>query len=462
MKFLAILKDSLRETLDVKLFYVMLGLSVVAIILIASISYKPASLERQIRFNTDLMNSAVRMQFQHDPDLKGIDLRIDIDDFKQTNDAPEPWLGNYKFIYSFTLSSTNPPGLLDPKHQEKMEKVREDLRRQIKAQDLEKSLEGLFVNVQVEEAPGDNPDQFRYQVTTDKGTKIKSRQEWVHEPSLFFGAVPIPLPVLSLSRQVEFICDDIIGTWGAAFTMILSTILTASFIPGMLTKGTIDLLLAKPIHRVTLLLYKFLGGLLFMFLNTVVIMVGIWASIGLQTGLWVNSFLLCILIFTFQFAIFYAVSALVAVLTRSAIVAILAVMMTWCLVVLVGWTHWWFIEKGRADKPASTTSHWGYVTYDLVKTILPRYKDLDWLTSRSIKEELMKPKPLPAYDASNPREVEANKLREKVAEEVHKRQIKDLDKDYGAFSWVSSITVSSIFIGIMLGLACLRFATKDY
>jgi len=41
MKFLAILKDSLRETLDVKLFYVLGALSVLLILFVASITYKP-------------------------------------------------------------------------------------------------------------------------------------------------------------------------------------------------------------------------------------------------------------------------------------------------------------------------------------------------------------------------------------------------------------------------------------
>src|SRR5205085_722090 len=130
--------------------------------------------------------------------------------------------------------------------------------------------------------------------------------------------------------------------------MFLSTIMTASFLPNMLTKGTVDLLLVKPTHRTTLFVYKFLGGLLFMFLNTAVIMGGIWLAIGLQAGLWINTFLLCILIYTFQFAIFYAVSARAAVLTRISIVAIMVSVMLWVFLFGLSWTHWFFIETHRA------------------------------------------------------------------------------------------------------------------
>ncbi len=55
-----------------------------------------------------------------------------------------------------------------------------------------------------------------------------------------------------------------------------------------------------------------------------------------------------------------------------------------------------------------------------------------------------------------------DEIRKKLAEETYEKQLKDLDKRYGAYDWTSSLTVSSIFILLMLGLACARFATRDY
>jgi hypothetical protein len=176
----------------------------------------------------------------------------------------------------------------------------------------------------------------------------------------------------------------------------------------------------------------------------------------------VQAFLVCVLVYTFQFAIFYSVSALAAVLTRSAIVAILGAMATWAVLVVVGWTHWIFIENGRADKSPSERQHWAYVGYDMVHTLLPRYKDLDWLTSQMIESELIKPMPSPAPDPANRTATEAYEARKKVTEEVYQKQLKNLDKEYGAYHWVSSLTVSAVFIALMLGLACWRFATRDY
>jgi len=191
-----------------------------------------------------------------------------------------------------------------------------------------------------------------------------------------------------------------------------------------------------------------------MFFNTSVMMAGIWLALGCQTGIWVNAFLLCIAVYTFQFTIFYSVSALVAVLTRSAIVCILTTLMMWGFLVVVGWTHWFIIEKGRSDKTAEATGHWAFVAYDSFHNVLPRYKDLDWLTSKEIQRELQKPRPLPQSDK--------NQQQQKTLEEANRIQEEKLDKDYGAYTWAGSLGVSSLFIVSMLALASWRFATRDY
>ena len=120
----------------------------------------------------------------------------------------------------------------------------------------------------------DDKNELRFLITT-KGTRIESAKGWYHRPYLFFGLVVTHVPFLTLGNIVDFIGDKIIGWFGAAFTMLISTIMMAFFLPNMLAKGTVDLLLVKPIHRTTLFLYKFLGGLTFMILNTVVIVVGV-------------------------------------------------------------------------------------------------------------------------------------------------------------------------------------------
>ena len=49
MKFLAILKDSLREAIDCKVLYVMVGLSCLVTLVVASLSFKPLPAELNMR-----------------------------------------------------------------------------------------------------------------------------------------------------------------------------------------------------------------------------------------------------------------------------------------------------------------------------------------------------------------------------------------------------------------------------
>src|SRR5205807_6715264 len=137
---------------------------------------------------------------------------------------------------------------------------------------------------------------------------------WPHQPSLFFGAVPLTSAAqFPLGLQIWFIEDRLVNAWGGWVAIIVSIVLTAFFIPNMLRKGTVDLLLVKPIHRSTLLVYKYIGGLVFMFLNTAFVVAGIWLILGLRTGIWGPGFLASTGVLTFQFALYDAISTLVDV-----------------------------------------------------------------------------------------------------------------------------------------------------
>lgn len=118
--------------------------------------------------------------------------------------------------------------------------------------------------------------------------------------------------------------------WVAGFIAVaVALVVTGSFIPDMLRRGTIDLLLSKPIRRPLLLVYKYLGGLTFVFLNAVFLIGGTWLALGLSSG-WFNPwYLATILVVTFFFAVLYAVSTLVAVVTRSTVVSILLSVAVW-------------------------------------------------------------------------------------------------------------------------------------
>src|SRR5262249_18035280 len=202
---------------------------------------------------------------------------------------------------------------------------------------------------------------------------------WLNEFSSRYGIVTI----LSANRAVPlgfelyFIESGLVIGVGGWVTILVSIIITAFFIPNMLRKGTVDLLLVKPIHRATLLVYKYIGGLVFIFLTSAITVVGIWLALGLRSGIWSTGFLLTVFVMTFFFAILYAVSTLFGVLTRSPIVSILITCFVWFCLWLAG-TIYTTLAMFRSDpRFGGEIPTWATTTVDTIHAVLPRTKDLD-------------------------------------------------------------------------------------
>ncbi len=104
---------------------------------------------------------------------------------------------------------------------------------------------------------------------------------------------------------------------------ILSIFSSSGFIPSMLEKGNIDLLLSKPVSRAQLLFGKFSGGLLVVLINIFYLIFGIWLLIGLKFNVWDLDFLLTIPTITYTFGVLYSFIILIGVLTGSSILAMM-------------------------------------------------------------------------------------------------------------------------------------------
>ncbi len=105
--------------------------------------------------------------------------------------------------------------------------------------------------------------------------------------------------------------------------LLLAIFSSASFIPVMLEKGNIDLLLSKPISRTQLLLGKYFGVVLFVFLNILVFVVGVWLIISIKFGYWDASFLTLAFVITFAFAVLYALILLFGVITKNSVLGMM-------------------------------------------------------------------------------------------------------------------------------------------
>ncbi|HJY62944.1 MAG TPA: ABC transporter permease subunit [Ignavibacteria bacterium] len=108
-----------------------------------------------------------------------------------------------------------------------------------------------------------------------------------------------------------------------ALIVFFSLVSTASFIPSMLEKGTIDLLISKPVSRFTILLSKYLGAVLFMFLSMVFLLGSIWLILSAKSGYWDFQFLIAIPLITLAFAVMYSINVFIGLTTQSTIISIL-------------------------------------------------------------------------------------------------------------------------------------------
>lgn len=413
MKYLAILKDSFREAIDGKIFYVMVGISCLLTLLISSLSFRQLSMEEEL--NTFAEEWTKYSSFLYE----GAHLKFEVTDFQQLNDAAEPWRGDYHFTLHVhfpdeKVAAAVPKQQLQEKFQDKEDRFR------------------WFENLEVREVKSDDPKEVHFTITTH-GTKLSDRRGWPHEPVLFFGALPLRFLHLPLGMQVYLVENYLVNGFGAWIAILVGIVITAFFVPNMLQKGTVDLLLVKPIHRPTLLIYKYIGGLMFVFLNSAVIVLGIWLALGLRTDVWAPGFLLTIFVLTFFFAILYSVSVLFGVLTRNVIVSILMTCLVWFVLWLTG-TFYQALDRSKEESQRSDKfPAWVGTTVDTVHFLLPRAKDLDHLTDRLVSRGVL-----------------------------DDFQVKQLKLDDTNFSWGESLTVSGVFIAIMLGLACWRFAIRDY
>jgi len=99
--------------------------------------------------------------------------------------------------------------------------------------------------------------------------------------------------------------------------LFLSIFSVAGFIPTLLEKGNIDLILSKPVSRPQVILGKFFGGTFMVFSNIFYAIFMLWVLIGIKFSVWEANFLLSAFTITLAFASIYSIIILVGILSKS-------------------------------------------------------------------------------------------------------------------------------------------------
>jgi ABC-type transport system involved in multi-copper enzyme maturation permease subunit len=465
VQFLAFLQDSYREAKSGWMLQIMLVLAVLLILLVFSIGFRQVPLQEELGDQFALMNRLIASNPQRYEEIGKP--KLSVDNVRSSNDA-EPWNADYTF--EFVVATPSPEDMRKatksglPVYRTQVQKFLRDSLPFLKnvevaggPQEMEKppkedAEEGKEAKGKDDKGPP-LPKEVRYTVTT-KGTVAEDRLAWRHGVSVLF-AVEIPYTYISLREGVYLIEKWLVNGIGIWVLLFVAVVVTAGFVPNMLAKGSLDLLVSKPIGRMRLLLYKYTGGLLFVLILTTVTVLGVWAAIGVRSGIWTTNFLAIIPVVTLYFAVLYAFSTLAAVLTRSTLVAILMTGLAWGLLWGVGkvndgvenrqaelakvqaeaGTPQAVLKELQGDQPL-----WGFIpkagfpVFTALHAVLPRTFQMDDRLGRLIAEGVLTPS-----------------------------QIKKTDyKDPPKATWIEIILVSFAGIVVLLAFSAWRFSARDY
>ncbi len=126
-----------------------------------------------------------------------------------------------------------------------------------------------------------------------------------------------------------------VGYWLAWIATIIGLVSTASIFPDFVDRGSIDLMLSKPIGRARLFFTKFLTGLMFAGLQVTVFTLASFLVIGLRGGDWEPWLFIAVPLVVVFYSYLFAVQATIGLVTGSVIASVIGVFLFWFVVSLV-------------------------------------------------------------------------------------------------------------------------------
>ena len=260
-----------------------------------------------------------------------------------------------------------------------------------------------------------NLGQQSFQLTVHPGPDL--RLLWPHRFSLFGDALELtPSRGAPLGLEILILQKLLTTGLGGSLLLLVSVVVTAAFVPNMIRKGTLELLLVRPLPRWLLLVMKYLGGLMFVAVLLGLLVGAAWLITGFLTDIWSPGILLTLPSLMLFFTLLLAVSMCVGVITRSAVAAMLVTVTYWAVLFIAGQMHNQVVEsqfreenigklrptsvvdslrgvKPRREEPLKA----GRVPFhrtlvgratEWVYAVLPHIEDLDNLVDRQLMRDL--------------------------------------------------------------------------
>jgi len=171
----------------------------------------------------------------------------------------------------------------------------------------------------------DEPDEFldsfwRQQYAAQRQAEAAHEDRELEPGAGMAYADDLAAEVTHLQRSLEVLIQFSV-TAIYPVSMLLFIAACSAYFPLMVTSGAVDVVLARPVGRLRIFLGKYVGGLVLFAGVVLVTYLIVWAGIGLRTGHWHGRIFLAIPIQIFAAAVLYALLALVGLLTRSSVLA---------------------------------------------------------------------------------------------------------------------------------------------
>lgn len=297
-----------------------------------------------------------------------------------------------------------------------------------------------------------------WEMTVDPGRDL--RLLWPNRFTLFQDSLELTSSKGAPLGLEVFILQKLLTTGlGGSILLLISVAVTAAFVPNMVRKGTLELLLVRPIPRWQILLFKYCGSLLLVAALLGLLIFASWLVTGILADIWTPGVLFALPTLLLFFALLLSVSVLTGVITRSVTSAMLVTVAYWALLFIVGQFHNQVIDSrmreaniGRVRPMAIADSLRG---------------------SKSKREEPLRPGRKPFYKTTVGRVSEAIYTVLPHTEDLDNSVDRQLMRDYAVagpfralvestdFSWKRGLGFTLGHTAVFLLSACLIFTRRD-
>lgn len=293
--------------------------------------------------------------------------------------------------------------------------------------------------------------------------------------SILFGLFDVEADLVSSSSgngelfYMVIFTNLIVKWWLGWFGIALALISCCSIFPEFLLAGSVDVAVSKPIGRIQLFLVKYMGSLLFVFLQVGVFCLIVFVALGLRMGHWNWSVFWAVPLLVFVFSLIYCVGVLVSVWSKSTLLSLLTMFLLWGGAWGIQLAEGMFYglsygaeELGvKMDMTTGEGSDLESGELDEMKKVYDGIKMVSWILPKTREVTLMVNQKI-QLKTSGKTLAGMNLLAFLSDDSMAAFQSKENQKAAKRHSLFYIIGSSALFELIILSLACWKFYRRDY